>query len=158
MTAFVECIFISPDAGLPMQLVERVMAIAGVGLEGDRYAFGRGAWQRTAGRGLPKHITLIEIESIEIANGKRQEQFTPIETRRNILTSGVQLNKLIGKNFMVGGVALKGIELADPCPRPSTLAGKKDKQSFTKLFAGMGGLRCAILSSGIIARNDTIVL
>ena len=139
-----------------MQQVELVSAIAGIGLANDRYALGLGAWQRTPGRGLEKHVTFIEAEAIEKANAMGGEQFLFEETRRNIVTRGVRLSDLVGRTFMVGGIAMRGVELADPCPRPSTLAKKADKQSFAKLFAGMGGLRCAILSSGTISQGDQI--
>ena len=40
--ASVESIHIATGAGAPMRSVDRVRAIAGVGLEGDRYAIGTG--------------------------------------------------------------------------------------------------------------------
>ena len=52
-------IHIAPAAGLPMETVPEARAIAGRGLEGDRYALGVGYYSNTPGPG-GRDLTLVE--------------------------------------------------------------------------------------------------
>jgi MOSC domain-containing protein YiiM len=75
-----------------------------------------------------------------------------MHARRNIVTDGVSLNDLVGKEFYVGEVRIRGIRLCEPC---SYLA----KISFPEILKGLvhkGGLRAQILSEGLIRVGDTI--
>lgn len=144
--------------GDPMLYHAAVSAIAGRGLAGDRYTSGRGAYSNVKPV-KTRHVTLIAIERIEMANIELELKglapFEPSETRRNIITSGVELSGLVGKEFSVGPVRMRGIELADPCYRPSALANKK---GFKEAFLGRGGLRAEIFSSGMMCVGDTIII
>jgi len=146
-------IFIVADAGEPMQEVCEVGAILGKGLEGDRYAdryaSDRGIFSKA--REAIRHATLIEIEAIRVANSYLNEAILPEETRRNIVVNNFPLNGLVGKEFTVGQVRMRGVELCTPCNRPSKLA---DKPGFREAFSGRGGLRVEILSSGSIRVGD----
>lgn len=140
-------IFISPDKGEPMiRVTTSIKAIEGQGLEGDRYQTGKGAYSNSK-RKVIRHVTLIAIEVIE------NTDFSMEQTRRNIITTGINLNNLVGKEFTVGNVRLRGIELADPCDRPSQLSGKPD---FKSQFDNAGGLRAQILTTGQIKPGDEI--
>jgi MOSC domain-containing protein YiiM len=148
----VTAIFISPDKGIPMQSQERINAIAGIGLEGDRYARGTGAYSKSK-REVIRHVSLVSQEAIDAANTANGTTFTAAETRRNILTEGIDLNELVGQEFSVGGVRMKGVGLCDPCARPSALSGKP---GFEPAFRQRGGLRAEILTDGDIILGDTI--
>lgn len=157
--AEVVAIFIAPSKGTPMVGVEQVQAIMGLGLEGDRYALQCGSWMS---KGETTHkpkrnVTLIAIEGIFAANAllSFEAQFTLEETRRNIVTRGVNVNALVGRVFKVGEALLYGVELSTPCDRPDKLAGKR---GFEVSFQLRGGLNCQILQSGIIKENDDIVI
>lgn len=139
-------IFIAPDKGEPMQSRERVRALAGWGLEGDRYAMGLGAFSSDK-RQVIRHVTLIEEEAIS------ESDFSAEETRRNIVTRGINLNELIEVRFVVDEVWMRGVELCDPCGRPSKLS---DKPGFKEAFDDRGGLRAEVLSSGIIEVNAPV--
>lgn len=150
-------IFIASAAGEAMQEVDVVAAIAGVGLEGDRYATGRGYYSKSE-RKVFRHATLIALADIEAANrGAAGARFLPSDTRRNIVVEGIspdELNALIGKIFRVGGAVVRGIERCKPCNRPSILC---DKPGFAEAFDNSGGLRVEILQTGKIERGDTVV-
>ena len=154
--AHVLALYICPNQGMPMQFKTNVLALKGSGLDGDRYAQGKGAWSHAA-RTTIRHVTLIGQEAIEMANlelGLRDfAPFEPSETRRNILTSGIELNGLVGREFLVGVVLMRGVELADPCKRPSALVKKR---GFDSAFIGRGGLRAEILTTGTILLGDDI--
>ena len=149
-------LYISLDKGLPMQQVSEVNARAGAGLEGDRYASRKGAYSnvRTV---TVRHVSLIETEAIDAANAEASLDFSPAETRRNILTRDIDLNALVGKEFSVGLVRMRGVELCDPCNRPGVLIGK-DGQAFAKAFTDRGGLRAEVLSDGVVSVGDRIVV
>jgi hypothetical protein len=145
-------LFICPKAGSRMEEVGYVNAIAGQGFEGDRYFFGRGAFSGSS-HVTVRHATLIAAEVIAAANRGLVDAFLPSETRRNVVTQGVSLNDLVGVEFTVGRVRMRGVELCDPCDRPDKLAAKK---GFRFAFDGGGGLRVEIVTSGTIEIDDEI--
>ena len=98
-------------------------------------------------------ITLIEVENINHYNQTFGTSIAPIDFRRNIITEGVRLNRLIGKEFFVGKAKLKGHDLCRPC---KSLQNKLGKENIIKEFLKKGGLRCEILVSGKISVGDKI--
>ncbi len=151
--AAVVALFTCPNQGQPMQQCMSVEARAGYGLVGDRYATDQGAFSQA--RRTVRHVSLIAAEAMAEANQELLKQFLPEETRRNILTQGVDLNSLVGKMFTVGLVQMRGVELCDPCDRPSKLAGKP---GFKHAFDQRGGLRAELLTSGVIAIGDSVTV
>jgi MOSC domain-containing protein YiiM len=148
----VERIFTSPRLGDPQVEHERVQVVAGAGIEGDRY-FGR---HDEPGQNL----TLIEIEEIEaflLEQGRADELSI---THRNLLTRGVRLNDLVGVEFWVGEVRLRGVELCEPCLGMGTALSSPafPPASVVKRFVHRGGLRADVLSSGVIERGAAIAL
>lgn len=124
----------------------------GCGLDGDRYALGTGTFsahpQRPDGE-----LTLIEREQMELFVAKTGMVFGGREARRNLVSDGVDLNALVGREFKIGEVLIRGIRLCEPC---SYLA----KQTSPEVLKGLvhrGGLRAQILSEGTINVGDTIV-
>lgn len=154
MIGKIEFLFVAPNAGDRMLEVRTVFARAGAGLDGDRYAGERGSWSKSK-RPVIRQVSLIELESIERVNQTAATRFLPEDTRRNIVVSGFPLNDLIGHEFFVGSVLMRGVELCDPCERPSKLSGKK---GFAEYFAGCGGLRAEVLGTGFISVGDTMRL
>src|SRR5690349_904134 len=104
ITPKVVAIYICPEAGQSMQMVGKARVIKDCGIEGDRYATGQGAWNR--GSQGKRQISLISIEGIQQANKGLARIFLPIETRRNILTEGIDLSTLIGQEFSIGEVLM----------------------------------------------------
>lgn len=95
-------IHVATKAAMPMESRQHVEAIAGRGLEGDRYFDGTGYWSNNAG--VNREVTLIEIEAIEGLANEKNIQITPGAARRNLVTRGVPLNHLVGRGFQVGAV------------------------------------------------------
>lgn len=150
---------IAADKGLPMQSLEHVK-IVDSGIEGDRYASGKGAFSKSPPpRNIDRHITLIQTEMIEAVNAEKGISITFADTRRNLLTIGIPLNDLVGKKFQIGEVLVEGVELCEPCGRPGTLSANADvKQHFKEAFVGRGGLRVRVLGTGEIHQGDEIKL
>jgi MOSC domain-containing protein YiiM len=145
-------IAIARQAKGPMENVESIEAVAGEGLMGDRYGAGVGAAQFQGRRKPENEVTLIAKEAIEAANDEYNYTIAHLDTRRNLLTEGVPLNDLVGKQFRVGCVLLKGLELCEPC-------GYLEKRTFVGIKAALkhrGGLRCCVLEGGEIRVGDSI--
>ena len=145
----VEAIHIAAAAGVPVRLVDDICAIAGVGLEADRYADGRGHYQH--GR-VSRDLTLIEAESVEALAREHGIALAPGETRRNLTTHGITLNELVGRRFWVGEVLCLGTRLCEPC---QYLADLTDKPLLRPLVH-RGGLRADILRGGVIRVGDHV--
>src|SRR5262249_59699842 len=107
----------------PMRAVERVRALEGVGLEGDRYALGLGHFSSRPASG--RHLTLIEGEMIDWLLETTGIALAPGEARRNVTTRGIELNPLVGRRFRVGGALCQGIRLCEPGAYLDGLTGKK---------------------------------
>ena len=137
--------------GEPLVAVEEVRAVAGKGLEGDRYAEGRGTFSSRPGTG--RQVTLIESEAVEAAGREYGVVLDPGQTRRNVVTAGVALNHLVDREFTVGGVRLRGVRLAEPCAHMAELAGDAEVR---KALVHRGGLRADILSDGVIRVGDEV--
>jgi hypothetical protein len=131
--ASVEAIHIAAAAGAAVRPVEEVRAVAGVGLEADRYAEGRGHYQED-GR-VSRDLTLIEAEA-----------------RRNLTTRGVDLNELVGRRFWVGEVLCLGTRLCEPCQYLADLTGKP----LLRPLVHRGGLRADIIRGGVIRIGDHV--
>jgi MOSC domain-containing protein YiiM len=143
-------IFIATKAAAPIQQLQSVEAIAGRGLQGDRYFDGTGYWSEHPGVG--REITLIEIESIEALEREKKITLDLGASRRNIVTRGVPLNHLVGREFHLGAIRLRGARLCEPC---DYLEGLTTKGVLTGLLH-RAGLRADILNSGQIHIGDPI--
>jgi MOSC domain-containing protein YiiM len=146
----VEGIFTAAEAGQPLTAVSEITGTAGRGLEGDRYATGRGNYSERPGGG--RHLTLIEAEVLDWLASEHGIQVAPNESRRNLLTSGVRLNDLVGRRFRVGALLCQGIRLCEPCAYLEQLTGK----SLTGPLVHRAGLRAEILEGGTLRIGDPI--
>ena len=124
---------------------ESVEVIASKGIVGDRYFH--------EFNGDREQITLIESENIDYYNKTFNTNFNYLQFRRNIVTKGIELNPLVGKNIFVGKIKLKVTDLCRPC---KDLQIGLNQTNIIKEFLRKGGLRCEILTSGNIKIGDKI--
>jgi hypothetical protein len=136
-------ILIAPVAEEPLARVDSAVALPGRGLVGDRYAKGEGTF---SGPGRGYELTLVEAEVLD------EIQLSWEDARRNIVTTGLSLNALVGKRFHVGPVECVGRRLAEPCAHLENLA----RPGLLRPLVHRGGLRADILSSGTISVGDEI--
>lgn len=148
----VRAIFIAPDAGGVMNVVERVRAVPGRGLEGDRYFYQRGSFSRWPGP--HREVTLIASEALVEMEAETGIALPPDQSRRNILTVGIDVNQLLHQTFDVGPVTMRGMRLCQPC---KYLARLTDLSDLVPAMLNRGGLRARILSEGIVSAGDRIV-
>jgi MOSC domain-containing protein YiiM len=132
--------------------VGEVRAEAGRGLAGNRY-YRRGE-EDASKRGPDREITLIEIEALDALRREDEIALAPGETRRNVVTRGVPLNHLVGREFQVGEATLFGIRLCEPCSHLESLT----QLGVMKGLIHRGGLRAQILTDGVIKVGDHVAL
>ncbi|MBZ2188499.1 MOSC domain-containing protein [Alcanivorax sp. JB21] len=134
----------------PVSAHDAVQVRMGCGIVGDRH------YRRN--NSPANQITLIEQEAVEAFNQAHGLAVLPSALRRNLLTRGVALNALEGREFQVGTVRLRGIELCEPC----SVIGKLLQQPglnptrVIQALMGHGGLRAEILNTGVIRVGDAV--
>jgi MOSC domain-containing protein YiiM len=151
VSGVVESIHLAPGAAAKPQSVQEVHALAGQGLEGDRYFSKTGTHSKKQGNG--REVTLIEAEALDALARDYEVALAPGASRRNIVTRGIALNHLVGKEFRVGEARLRGVRLCEPCGHMERLSGAKGAQEG---LVHRGGLRCDIVAGGLIRVGDAV--
>lgn len=138
----IECIFIRPPGGNPTVEQRSVRVVAGAGIEGDRYF--------DAHDEPGQNITFVEAEAIEAFAREHGRPVDFAATGRNVVTRGVRLNELVGREFLVGSVRFRGVELCEPClTLGEALASPTLSPAFVvKHWVHRGGLRANALTGG----------
>ena len=95
---------------------------------------------------------MIEQEAIDSVARDDGVTIGPGDTRRNIVTRNVALNHLVGREFSVGAVRLRGLMLCEPCKHLAQLTTTE----LSNALVHRGGLRCQILTDGVIRVSDAI--
>ena len=146
----IERIFVRRSPTEPQIELECAEVIAGAGIKGDRYF---GCHDEPG-----QNITLIEAEEIEsfVAEHRRPNDLSI--SNRNLVTRGVRLNELVGREFMIGDVRLRGVELCEPCLGLGNALASPELPAamVVKRLLHRAGLRADILSNGSIACGATI--
>lgn len=151
--AHVAAIHIASEAGAQPVPIEAVRAVAGEGLEGDRYYHRIGTYSK---KDRPaRQVTLIESEALEGLVREYGVELVAGATRRNITTAGVALNHLVGRTFRVGEAVLRGIQLCEPCGHMERLTGKDGVRNG---LVHRGGLNAEVLTGGTIRVGDDVTV
>lgn len=139
----VTALLVAKEKEAPLVPVDEALAVAGRGLEGDRYHAGAGTF---SGRGRGYELTLVESEVLD-------ELGLPWpEARRNVVTRGVSLNALVGRRFRIGDVECVGRRLAEPCAHLEKLT----RPGLMRPLVHRAGLRADIVTGGTIRLGDEI--
>lgn len=148
MSGVVNAIYIAPEVGADMSRHTSAELVAGKGITGDRHF----------GNRFDDQVTLIDADAIAAVNAETGWALTPEALRRNILTTGVDLNQWETSRFRVGGLLLEGVELAEPC---AYLGGRLEDASrsaadIVRVLTGRAGLRARVIEGGTVASGDTL--
>ena len=138
-------ICISKNSGEEIQDLDTIEVLANKGIINDRYF--------NENNDQDMQITFIESENIDYVNEISSTSVPYIDFRRNIITKGIKLNKLVDKEFIIGNVKIKGHRLCNPC---KYLQDKLNIENLVKKLVNIGGLRCEILTDGRISVKDKI--
>ena len=125
--------------------IQQISLLAGKGIIGDRYFHEY--------NDVRNQLTLIESENINYYNKRFNLNIPYLNFRRNIVTKGIELNDLVGKELLINQTKVKGIDLCRPC---KSLQQNLGQDNIIKEFLRKGGLRCEILVSGNIKIGDEI--
>ena len=143
-------IYIAPTRGDATISIDQAHIIPGKGIVGDRYYDSKNNADIKSKPG--QEITLIEMETLESMANDEGLNISPQKARRNIITSGIALNDLVGRTFFIGDLPLHGVRLCEPC---QYLANRTDPGILPSMVH-RGGLRAEILTEGTIHIDDMI--
>lgn len=146
-TGTVEAIVVAPHAAAPVEHVDHARAIAGAGLEGDRYATGTGTF--AAGR-PGAALTLVDADVLDELAAQRG---APVDHRRNVVVRGTDLNALVGRDFRLGELQCRGRRLCEPCAHLERL----NDGGVLRPMVHRGGLRADVVTGGTLRVGDTLV-
>ncbi|MEV7663452.1 MOSC domain-containing protein [Paenarthrobacter sp. NPDC089316] len=137
-------------ADVPTADADRAEVVAGKGIVGDRF-FGKAAHMDAA-------VTLFSIEALEaMAAELGAGPFDPLRTRRNVVIRGVELAPLLGHEFSIesdgDAVRLKAGRPAHPCAWMDQMLAP----GAHKAMRGRGGVRCQVISSGVLHRGPAVL-
>ena len=107
-----------------------------------------------------QNITFIEAEAVDQYNQLLAQAICPKQTRRNVITRGVDLNALVGVKFSIGDAKFKGVELYQPCGVLGRLL-ENQKVSMSQIiqaFIGSGGLRADVIDSGVVGAGMPLII
>lgn len=149
MTGTVESIWITDEGSAPMESVDAIEAVEG-GLAGDRYCRGTGYYS-----GFDEcEVTLIATEAIETIRDETDIDLGDGRHRRNIVTSGVDLDALLDAEFQVGEATLAGTRPRPPCAHVEDVA---DEDGVARALRGeRGGICARVVDPGAVAVGDSI--
>jgi hypothetical protein len=134
----VVAVAVAASAGAPMAPVDRARALAGRGLEGDRYAARAGTFTPADETLRGYDLTLVDADALS--------DLDLVDARRNVVTRGIDLDALVGRRFLVGDVECIGQRACEPCARLEALT----RPGVLRGLIHRGGLRADVLSDGVI--------
>jgi MOSC domain-containing protein YiiM len=143
-------IWMTSEAAAPMRRVPSARLLAGRGLEGDRYALGGGTWAQYPD--LEKQLTLIDAADVAAVAAEVGVPMTPGDTRRNLVTAGVDLPALVGRWFAVGDALLFGVKRCPPCTHLERLTGAR----LVKAMVHRGGINAAVFAGAPVAEGALV--
>ncbi len=147
-----EAILVASTATEEPLSVASAVAVAGRGLEGDRYHEGVGTFTNWRGITAGQALTLIEAEALEAAGAELGLDVTGAMARRNLVTRGVSLDALVGQRFRIGELECFGDRPCDPCRHLERLTAP----GLLAALSGRGGLRADLLGSGTVHVGDAV--
>ncbi|MEY2509588.1 MAG: hypothetical protein QOE26_351 [Verrucomicrobiota bacterium] len=127
----------------PLVEVPQIECVAGHGIRGDRFYNYRDNY-----KGQITFFSFEVFEKLALHFGLTDK--SPGAARRNVIMSGVELNDLIGEEFSIQGVRLRGTAHCKPCYWMDQAIAPGAEE----FLQGNGGLRAQILSDGVIAVGD----
>ena len=146
MTGTLEHIYLVAEKRGETEAREKIELEAGLGIVGDRYHTYAKSCLAAEGPVPENHLSLIDKSVLDdfLANQAKDSGLEYADFRRSLITSGVDLNALVDKEFMVGTARCRGIELCEPC---AFLAATVHRGVLPGLV-NRGGLRAIIIKSG----------
>lgn len=127
--------------------VEQTVALAGIGLADDRLG------RRGEAELSTRQVTLIQQEHLPLIAGfARSGPIDPVDLRRNLVISGINLLTLKNAKLRVGEALIEVVGPCAPCSRMEEVIGPGGYAA----MRGHGGMTARILEGGAIRVGDTV--
>ena len=105
--------------------------------------------------GGKRMVTLIQLEHIKMIANVMNRKVSPLDLRRNIVVSGINLLALHDQEFRLGeNIILKGTGYCVPCSRMEANLGPGGYNA----MRGHGGITATVITEGILRKSDTVTL
>jgi len=146
-------IIIGEKAKKPLHYVDTVRAVQGRGLEGDRYFYKQGTFNKPQLSQDVREISILPYEALEECNRRLNSSLDFLDLRRNLIIKNFDASLLEDKVFTIGTAQFRIVRTCPPCRYLSRLL-EVDMRSGLKYI---GGHRAAIVKSGSITAGDEII-
>jgi len=146
-------IIIGEKAKVPLHYVDTAHAIEGKGLEGDRYFYKQGTFNKPQLSQNVREISIIPYETLRLCNARLDTTLDFLDLRRNLVIKNFNAEQITHKIFTIGTAKFKIVRTCPPCRYLSRLLDA----DIMKGLKYIGGYRATIVQSGTISVNDKII-
>jgi MOSC domain-containing protein YiiM len=144
----IETIVVRGFSRQPARSIAATRAVAGVGLADDRLG------QQGEAELSTRQVTLIQAEHLPvIAQLAGVTVVDPVDLRRNLIISGINLLALRNVRIKAGEALLEIVGPCHPCSRMETALGKGGYAA----MRGHGGMTARVIEGGAMKIGDTVV-
>lgn len=145
-------IIIGEKAKMPLHYVKSVRAVKGKGLEGDRYFYGQGTFNKPQLSQDVREVSIFPYEALAECNSRLESDLDFLDLRRNLVIKNFDASLLEEKVFTIGTAQFRIIRTCPPCRYLSRLL----EVDMMKGLKYIGGYRAVIVQSGVISVGDEI--
>ncbi|MDM5272518.1 MOSC domain-containing protein [Sulfurovum sp. zt1-1] len=153
-TMTLHAIIIGKQAKEPLHYVDSVQAVKGKGLEGDRYFYARGTFNKPQLDQSVREVSILPYESLAECNKRLGTALDFVDLRRNLVIKGFDAVKIGDKIFRIGDAEFRIVRTCPPCRYLSKLLDA----DVMKGLKYIGGYRAVIVKSGMIQCGDEVIL
>ncbi len=152
-TMTLHAIIIGKKAKEPLQYVDSVRAVHGKGLEGDRYFYGQGTFNKPQLSQDVREVTILPYETLSECNRRLDSSLDFLDLRRNLIIKNFDASLLEDKEFTIGTAKFRIVRTCPPCRYLSRLLN----EDIMKGLKYIGGHRAVILESGMISVGNEVI-
>ena len=145
-------IIIGKKAKENLQYVDSIQAVKGKGLEGDRYFYGQGTFNKPQLSQHVREISILPYETLSQCNARLDASLDFLDLRRNLVIENFDIEQLQGKVFTIGTAQFRIVRTCPPCRYLSRLLDVDMMRGLKYI----GGYRAVIMKSGTITVADKI--
>jgi len=147
-----QSIVIGEKAKEPLHYVDTIRAVQGKGLEGDRYFYKQGTFNKPQLSQDVREISILPYEALEVCNARLDSDLDFLDLRRNLIIKNFDSTLLTDKIFTIGTAQFRIVRTCPPCRYLSRLLGE-DIMTGLKYI---GGYRAVIIQSGLLHVGDKL--
>lgn len=151
MAGTIEAIYTAPAEGAAPEKMAHILAVQGCGLQGDRYCEGTGHWSRF---GRVCEVSFIAAEDLEAIERETGVQVKNGEHRRNVVTRGIDPERLRNRRFRVGEALFEYRGPRSVCRYIERIT----EPGMTAALRGRGGFCARVVAGGAFNASDIITL